>query len=250
MKKFVVHPDYQHLSEAILDTLMHLEDRGVPLVEIGRNTIKKVDLGDVTINVKKFKIPILIQALIYQFFRKSKAQRSFEHSLKLNSMGIMTPAPVAYWEEYKFGLKRSFYVSVQLDYDFDFRTLNHKLDWPNRDGILRAFTKFTYLMHEKGVLFKDHSPGNTLIIEKPQGHYNFYLIDLNRMRFKPLSREERIKNFSRLWLSRHMIAVMAPVYAELTNDDPQKVEADMIRYGRKFRKYIIRKLRRRRKKQA
>ena len=60
MKKFVVHPDYQHLSEAILDTLMHLEDRGVPLVEIGRNTIKKVDLGELTINVKKFKIPIIL----------------------------------------------------------------------------------------------------------------------------------------------------------------------------------------------
>jgi len=229
---------------------MDLDNKGVPLVEVGRNTIKKVDLGELTINVKKFKIPILIQALIYQFFRKSKAQRSFEHSLKLNGMGIDTPAPVAYWEEYKFGLKRSFYVSVQLDYDLDFRILNHRLDWPNRDGILREFTKFTYLMHQKGVLFKDHSPGNTLIIEEPNGSYHFYLIDLNRMRFKPLNREERIKNFSRLWLSRHMISVMAPVYAKLTNDSAESVEADMIKYGRKFRKYIIRKRLRRKKRRA
>ena len=36
-------------------------------------------------------------------------------------------------------------------------------NYPDREEILRQFTAFTKQLHDNGVLFKDHSPGNTLI---------------------------------------------------------------------------------------
>ena len=101
-----------------------------------------------------------------------------------------------------------------MEYDFDFRVLNHNPKWPNRNEILRQVAEFTFNLHEKNINFLDHSPGNTLIVDKGEGKYDFYLIDLNRMRFEPMSFEQRMKNFRRLWLSKHMINVMADTYAE------------------------------------
>jgi len=71
-------------------------------------------------------------------------------------------------------------------------------------------------------LFKDHSPGNTLIKINDDG-YDFYLVDLNRMEFKTLNFETRIKNFSRLTPKKEMVAVMANEYAKLIGVDEATV---------------------------
>ena len=103
-------------------------------------------------------------------------------------------------------------------------------------------------MHENGVQFLDHSPGNTLIVEEEWGQYSFYLIDLNRMRFKPLSFDERMRNFRRLWLSKTMINLMAPVYAELSGEPEALVHSVMTQHSRAFQKKInSKKIRRKRR---
>ena len=117
------------------------------MVEGDRNTIKKVALDGTVFNIKKFKTPNIFQSLVYQFLRKSKAKRSFEYASKLLEADIHTPFPVAYLERFSFGLKESFYVSKHLDYDFDFRVLNHNPKWPNRAEILRQMTQFTFLYY-------------------------------------------------------------------------------------------------------
>src|SRR5690606_5191044 len=90
-----------------------------------RNIIKTVQLEGRSLNIKKFKIPNAFQSLVYQYLRKSKARRSFEYASKLIGYGIKTPFPVAYLERLSGGLKESFYVSEQINYDFDFRELIH-----------------------------------------------------------------------------------------------------------------------------
>jgi len=55
-------------------------------------------------------------------------------------------------------------------------------------------------MHEARVNFLDHSPGNTLVTKRGEGNYDFYLIDLNRMKFQNLSIEDRMDNFKKMWL--------------------------------------------------
>src|SRR5690606_10873008 len=97
----------------------------------------------------------------------------------------------------------------------DFRELIHNPQFRKRNEILKQFTKFTFKLHENGVNFLDHSPGNTLIMDNGNDNYQFYLIDLNRMRFEQMDFNARMNNFRRLWLSKTMMKVMAEEYAGL-----------------------------------
>src|SRR5689334_8622578 len=129
-----------------------------------RNSIKLFDFRDKKANVKSFKIPNLINKIAYRYFRKSKARRSFEYATFLLKNGFGTPQPIAYFENYDWlGLKDSYYVSEHLQCDLTFRELFELPDYPDYDNIVRQFVGFSYSLHQKGIEFKDHSPGNTLI---------------------------------------------------------------------------------------
>jgi predicted Ser/Thr protein kinase len=188
-----------------------------------RNTIKIFKEGDEEWNIKSFKIPHIINKIAYKYFRKSKSRRSFEHAQILLSKGILTPKPIAYIEFSNIlGLGKSFYISENLHYDFTFNELFDK-NYPDRENILNQFTEFTFQLHEKGIHHFDHSRGNTLIVEKDNKQYDFYLIDLNRMVFEEMDFEMRIKNFDRLSLTSDMILIISKKYASLINKDEQYI---------------------------
>ncbi|WP_308991242.1 lipopolysaccharide kinase InaA family protein [Mariniflexile litorale] len=208
-----------------------------------RNIIKIIPLEGVSLNIKAFKIPNTVNKIVYNFFRKSKAQRSFEYANKLMALGVGTPKPIAYFEfKSLFFFNKSFYVSEQLDCDMTYRALTKDFNIPDYENILRAFTRFTFSLHEKGIQFLDHSPGNTLI-KKNGNNYDFYLVDLNRMNFGPLDFETRIKNFARLTIHKSMVEVMSDEYAKCSEEDYNKIinlmwqetEAFQEKYHRKKR---------------
>ncbi|MBB4803268.1 hypothetical protein HNP37_003343 [Flavobacterium nitrogenifigens] len=181
-----------------------------------RNKIKLFELDGKTINIKSFKVPNLINKIAYKYFRKSKARRSFEYATILLEKGIGTPAPLAFLENFNFiGLKDSYYVSEHLVTELTFRELVEIPDFQEHDKILRQFTKFCFDLHEKGVEFLDHSPGNTLIKKIDENNYAFYLVDLNRMNFhNQMDFEQRMNNFRRLTPKKEMIAVMSNEYSK------------------------------------
>jgi hypothetical protein len=113
-------------------------------------------------------------------------------------------------------------------------------NYPQHEEILRAFTRFTFELHEKKIEFLDHSPGNTLIKEH-NGKFKFFLVDLNRMNFKELSFVERMKNFSRLTPKKEMIEVMSNEYANLINKPEADVFEEMWMYTNDFQKKFKRK---------
>ena len=193
-----------------------------------RNLIKRVVYNNLSLNVKSFKVPNIINQVVYGYnIRKSKAARSFEYANKLLSLNIGTPKPLAYIENRGFlGLRNSYYISEHLNYDLTYRELVTDLNYPNHESLLRAFTRFTYCLHEKGVYFLDHSPGNTLIVLN-EGEYNFYLVDLNRMKFQSLSFSDRMGNFSRLTQNADMVAVMSDEYAKVSGLEYAKVYSEM-----------------------
>lgn len=208
-----------------------------------RNVIKIIPVAGMDLNIKAFKIPNAVNKIVYNFFRKSKAQRSFEYANKLMALGVGTPKPIAYFE-YKsvFSFNKSFYVSEQLDCDMTYRELTKDFTIPNYDAILRAFTRFTFGLHEKGIHFLDHSPGNTLI--KNNGtDYDFYLVDLNRMEFGPLDFETRIKNFARLTIHKSMVEVMSDEYAKCSGEDYNKIVSLMWQETETFQEKFHRKKR-------
>ena len=245
-ENFIVHANYQKHSEAILKAITEFESNTDFVVNGERNVIKKVEVGPIHLNIKRFKLPNFLNRLVYGFLRKSKARRSFEYAEKLIDLGIGTSHPVAYLERFSGGLRESFYVSEHLEYDLDFRVLNHNPKYPNRNEILGQMAEFTIRLHENGINFLDHSPGNTLI-KKDGEAYKFFLIDLNRMRFEKMDFNKRMKNFRRLWLSKTMINVMAPVYAKLYGKSETETHSLMSHYSRAFQKKINSKKLRRRK---
>ncbi|MCF8274995.1 MAG: Kdo domain containing protein [Flavobacteriaceae bacterium] len=188
-----------------------------------RNIIKVINICGLELNIKAFKTPNALNKIVYNFFRKSKAQRSYEYAKKLLELGVGTPKPIAYFEySTLFFFKKSYYVSEHLNCDLTYRELTKDFNIPEYDIILRAFTRFTFKLHQKNIHFLDHSPGNTLI-KKIGNDYFFYLVDLNRMNFAPLDFETRIKNFSRLTIHKSMIEVMSDEYAKCSGEDYIKI---------------------------
>ncbi len=245
-ENFKVNPQYAHLSSSLREIINNF-DKGVSVAVGTRNQIRYFTVKGVAVNVKRFKNPGPVNAWVYRFFRKSKAKRSYEYALKLQQFGISTPVPIAYLEIFNGGLKQSYYLSEHVEYDFDFRELIHNPKFEKRNSVLRQFTQFTFRLHESGVNFLDHSPGNTLIVESTPGNFDFYLIDLNRMRFESMDFEKRMKNFRRLWLSKKMIVIMAEEYAKLYGKSVEETKELMTKYSRAFQKKTNSKKLRKRK---
>lgn len=119
---------------------------------------------------------------------------------------------------------QSYYVSKQVDCDFTFRDLITITDLPKRNEILKQFTVFTHAMNEQGIEFLDHSPRNTLIIDKGNNKYEFYLVDLNLMKFyKNTSPKTHIDNFRRLTDKKAIITEISKAYASLTTQNEEVV---------------------------
>jgi hypothetical protein len=207
-------------KEEVLLLIQNFKSSGKLFGDGKRNIIKLFELDGITINIKSFKIPNLINKIAYKYFRKSKARRSFEFAALLLEKGIGTPQPIAYLENHSWiGLKDSYYVSEHLQCDLTYRELVEIPDYPDHENILRQFTRFSYNLHQKGIEFKDHSPGNTLIKKTTDGKYEFFLVDLNRMNFhQTMSFDLRMKNLCRLTPVKEMIAVMSNEYAKISGE--------------------------------
>jgi hypothetical protein len=221
--KYEIDKGYLSIKEFLDDCIKNFETKGENFGDQKRNALKLFRIADLTLNIKSFKIPNLVNQIAYNFFRKSKAQRSFEYALELKKRGIGTPEPIAYYElKTPLLFKKSYYLSEQVACDLTYRELTHDFNYPDYDAILRAFTRFTFLLHEKGIKFLDHSPGNTLI-KKVDSTYEFFLVDLNRMEFKQMNFEERIRNFDRLTIHKSMVEIMSDEYAKCSGESYEVV---------------------------
>ncbi|MCY1449589.1 hypothetical protein D9M71_663390 [compost metagenome] len=125
-----------------------------------------------------------------------------------------------------------------------YRELVEIPDYPDRENILRQFTKFSFELHEKGIEFIDHSPGNTLIKKNSEGTYDFFLVDLNRMEFhSQLTFEQRMHNLRRLTPLKEMVAVMSNEYAKFYEESEQKIFDTLWKYTADFQEQFYRKKR-------
>ncbi|MFD0963012.1 lipopolysaccharide kinase InaA family protein [Pseudofulvibacter geojedonensis] len=244
---YTLHPKFKPDTDFFTDIIENYSSKGEDYGNQNRNSLKLFDFKGITINVKSFKVPNIINQIVYRFFRKSKAERSYEYANRLTNLGIGTPTPIGFYEfKSIFLFNKSYYISEHLDYELTYRELTTDFDYPNHEEILRAFTRFTFNLHEQGVNFLDHSPGNTLI-RREGDEYKFYLVDLNRMEFKNLNLSERVKNFAKLTTHKSMIEVMSDEYAKCTNSDYARIFDLMWSETNKFQEKFHR--RRRLKKQ-
>lgn len=241
--KILFSDAYKDSQNEIMGFLADFETGGELFGNRARNTIKIFQLGGKKVNIKSFKIPNAVNKVAYRFLRMSKAERSYRYANILLSKGIGTPYPIGFVEKSNgLSFTNSYYISEHLESRLTYRDLVQDPAHPRGEDILRAFTRFTFTLHEKEVEFLDHSPGNTLINPKGEG-YDFFLVDLNRMNFRKLDFDARMKNFSRLTPNREMVEVMANEYSSLYPRTQEEIFAKMWFYTQDFQEKFLRKKR-------
>lgn len=232
MKKMVINPEYESLRSFVEELPVSFDNRG-EIIYSGRNVVRDIPVQNIHINVKRFKVPNFINQLVYGNFRKSKARRSFEYANILIQNGIGTPDPIAYIEQ-KSGIlfRDSYYVSVHEQFD----GLMREFKWgqlAGRENLLDQFARFTASMHDKEIMHIDYSPGN-ILYKEDAGNYTFYLVDLNRMYFGPVSMEKGCENLRRLWGNEEMLTYIATKYAQYRQFDADECVALVLKYHREF----------------
>lgn len=180
-----------------------------------RNIIKIISYNNEDMTVKSFKIPHVLNKIMYTFFRHSKAKRSYENSMKILDF---VPKPVGYSEYTKFGLLHdSYYVCEKYAYDYTIREPLLDKNFEDRENIFKQFAEFTYALQMNGVVHLDYSPGNILIKKISDDTYEFKIIDVNRMKFKVLTLEEKLKYFSKLWARDEDLKSIMSAYVKMTD---------------------------------
>jgi tRNA A-37 threonylcarbamoyl transferase component Bud32 len=199
-----------------------------------RNVIKLFKVNGKKYVVKSFKIPHLFNRIIYSFFRKSKAERSYINTKKLESLNIGTPSPVAYIEFYSsFLIKESFYISEYFDFDYQMSDALYDETFNDRNSVFRQFAKFTYEIHNKGVFHSDYNHGN-ILFKNNKGVYEFSLVDVNRMKFMTLNYNLRMKSMCRLTKDIDTLKLIIKDYCIVSGENFDHQMSLLTKYLEKF----------------
>ena len=207
-----------------------------------RNEIKTIEFNSENLIIKSFKVPNTINKIVYTFFRDSKAKKSYANSIKIIDF---VPKPIGYIEFEKFGLiDESYFVSENFEYDFTIREPLLNTHFLDKKKIFKAFALFTHKLHENGIFHLDYSPGN-ILIKKEDEEYIFKIVDINRMEFKPLGLDERLKNFSKLWAKDEDLEIIIKEYAKVSNSEEKSCVKIALKYSQahKDRKNAKKRLR-------
>lgn len=230
--KVIINPQYSHLEGFVRSLPLTFDNQG-EIIQDSRNTIKKISIGDSLLNVKRYHKPILINRIIYSFFRKTKAYRAYYNALAIIAKGFDTPAPISFTEEYSGGLLAlSYFVSTQITGVKEIREYYHQKVEGN-EAFFTAFAQYSARLHEAGILHLDYSPGNILINEDENG-YHFTLIDINRMKFEKVDIRKGCGNFSRMFEHDETYIYLAKEYAKIRHADENECIKLILHYKQKF----------------
>ncbi len=214
---FKVSNVFYELSSFVENLPQIFDDEG-EVIYSGRNILKKFIINGYSIVVKSYCAPVWINRFVYRFFRKTKAQRSFEYAGLLRNLGIGSPAPIGYYVEQKgLFIGRTYFACLESALRNEYRDMSKK-KFENEDLILKAVADVTAKLHENGILHTDYSTGN-ILFDEVDGQIAVEIIDLNRIRFRKVNIYRGCRNFDRLPGTQHMLKVLSDEYAEKRNFD-------------------------------
>ena len=205
--KIVVSPEYQHLNDWVQHVPRLFAAGEGEVLYNGRNQIRLFEVDGEKLVVKCYKKHDIIKTLVYTFFRKNKARRSYENAMSLRQRGFQTPREVAYMECTKAGLITQVYYACAYT---DSEPIRPRLieQEPFDEALATAYACFVASLHKAGVLHRDLNPTNVLFTSthhpSPTTQYVFELIDINRMQFYdgPVPKAECMENLTLFyWLT-------------------------------------------------
>lgn len=208
--KFKVHPGFDGIVDYLLKINFSFSE--IPfIIQNRRNDIRLDNINGFRLVIKSFKGMYWPNQLAYSIFRKSKAQRSYETSMRLRSIGLYVPTPVAYVDYYKWGiLKSSYFISLYQEYEGLQASLSK---YSSSHSLPKVFGAFIYQMHKAGVLHQDLSTGNILCVAQKE-KINFFMVDLNRVRFQTVHYHTGLKSLSRLGLEQSSFNEILMAYTQ------------------------------------
>lgn len=205
-----INPDFTAYKDFIVNLPGRFNSEGETLY-VGRNVVKTFSLDGVTLVVKRFKRPNIVQAVAYTFFKKSKAERAFLFAKLIRERGFNTPREVAFIEKKHNGLLQdSFFVATSCTLP----QLSKLLRRPDFDrNVAAQLGRYIVRLHEKGVLHGDMNLSNILYDRASDGSCTFWLIDTNRSAFKQTSKDDCLENLKRLTHERPLLEYIVRSYA-------------------------------------
>lgn len=220
--KYQLNKNYENIKDFLLNIKDYFKNNS-NTIHKARNELKVIEYKGIETVVKAFKVPNILNQIVYAYFRDSKAKKSYQNAIKLKNLNINTPKPIGYIEFYRnFLFKESFFISEKLDYLFTIREPLRNNNLKDREEIIKKFVAFTYNLHKNCVYHKDYSAGNILVFKNDKNEYDFSLVDINRMEFKAIDLELGLDNFAKLWLDSDNLQIIAKEYSKLSDVDEFK----------------------------
>jgi hypothetical protein len=217
-----IHPKFEFLKDYIeqipltFESLPHILYRD-------RNVIKTDEASNVKLVIKSYGRIYLTNRIRYSFFHPSKAERAYQNGLRLLSEGFMTPEPVAFIECSKGGLmKESYFISLHSDF---IPLASVIADEP--DILIKDLVGFAHQLHRHSIYHMDFSAGN-ILCKKQNDHFQFALVDNNRMEFSKFNYSKGLKTFKRLGLNSAQLTDVAKEYSRLEKENETKTIQEIL----------------------
>lgn len=135
----------------------------------------------------------------------SQADYEQENMRLLTQYDIPSCNPVCFGEQFCLGLeRRSFLITEELPGPCltDFLAQNRQnLYRSEKEQIITSIANLVRKIHTVKINLPDLYVWHFFLMRSRGGHYDFAVIDLNRMKRNCTSENERIKNLGRLWFS-------------------------------------------------
>lgn len=199
----------------LLDTLPSIAN-DLPadaLLRGGRNEVYRIEHAGHSLVLKRFANKGAWKKIAYKI-STSKARRSYEHSLKLMEIGLLSPKPICWREDWASGwLRESYYVSAFVDYEHDANALSDPstADWQRKATLAGEIIG---KMHEAKVEHLDFNSGNLLFKQDAQGEWQGFVIDNNRMRMGAVPPNRGIKALFLMGLENEPLNLLIEAYAK------------------------------------
>lgn len=234
----VTNPVYCELEGFIRGLPETIENLGSVMFS-RRNEIRLTEVSGHKLVIKSFRRINVISRALFAVTGVTKARMAYENALRLLEKGISTPDPVGFTDIFRNGLAaESYYVCLFTDATPAAQLFSAPLD--ESIAPLKAFARFTFLMHSKGVFHEDYNLGNVFYTAEENG-YQFSLVDINRVRFYEYSFSRGLKNLRRLYLPDERLNIIGTEYALASRMEVASTVGLLFQYQEKFRSRIAMK---------
>jgi len=204
-----IHLEYDcpEIRNALSDCSALLADARTKILLDSRNlvgalTIRSCSAHDFDVVIKEYRDSWISRWKTR--FQPSRAQRAWKNASILFRTSIPTPRPIAYLEQKTGSLVgKNFFVMEWLKGTEEIRYPLMELSGPPLQTLIKALSRFVAEIHATGVLHHDLSDGNILFMPKQEGGFQFFLIDIKRVRFcRKIGRLQAVGNLVRLGIPR------------------------------------------------